>query len=747
MRDRYVKLHAIAAEMTTSNAHAVRLTNMALGLSVLQLRGLLRSRDGWAMEGSALLAAVNKHWIHSIASVSAGRSDWSRLAQCAGHLAPEVTKWRHLHDWIRVSQEVSSNPKANGAYATPRSLAVALARLTVHSRNALRDFTSVVDPSCGGGALLVAVLELGSENRRVDERRRAAARLFGVELDPVPHELACVLITIASHSHASTIKQVAQRLRCANALTMDWSSLHGGRFDAVIMNPPWESLRHLVTDELLTAERESTERRLTRQEALEDGLPPLFSAQGRGDRNLYKAFMELAPHLLRDGGRLGALVPSAFASDLGGAQLRRLYKSHLALDRWTSFENLKKHFPIDSRYKFGVLTATRSATGTSVLRVRGFATDVADLSRPHARITADDLRIMGGHIASIPDLTSQAEVDALRCMLTHGESFFGASALQVIRYRRETDMTFGYRDGMFWRLEDVLKHGGTLASPGVYRTNAGDLRVPLLEGRMVGPFDPWQKSWIAGSGRTAQWSLNADRPLAECAPQFVVAPRAGVLWRVAICDVTSATNTRTVLATIVPQSWVCGSTAPVLEFKSLDHALAATAILNSLIFDWLARHIVSGLHLNKFYLAMLSWPRLSKADVQSLSAIAREMFRRNPRVEDVLTLPGHQHKYNDRKDRIGALPLAELAANAEAIVARGYGLDVAEIGIMLADDPSYRRGFWRFYRSAPWARQVVSRLAELVAVDQSFTSRYHSQYPLDGQADQGIGAAFDSATD
>src|SRR5882724_7246456 len=91
--------------------------------------------------------------------------------------------------------------------------------------------------------------------------------------------------------------------------------------------------------------------------------------------------------------------------------------------------------------------------------------------------------------------------------------------------------------------------------------------VPLIEGRMVGQYDFFQKSWISGRGRRAHWVLNADRALRNCRPQFVTQARFGTGARLAICDVTSATNTRTIHATLVPDGWVCGNTAPVLLFE------------------------------------------------------------------------------------------------------------------------------------------------------------------------------------
>src|SRR6202007_3350518 len=102
------------------------------------------------------------------------------------------------------------------------------------------------------------------------------------------------------------------------------------------------------------------------------------------------------------------------------------------------------------------------------------------------------------------------------------------------------------------------------------------------------------KNWEGGSGRTARWTWSNGRPLARCQPQFLAPPRPSGPARIAICDVTSATNTRTVLAAWVPETWPCGNTAPVLVFENERLALAGLAVLNSMVVDWLAPRRVAG---------------------------------------------------------------------------------------------------------------------------------------------------------
>jgi predicted RNA methylase len=597
-----------------------------------------------------------------------------------------------MDEWVRAFQSSDPVRKSRGAYATPQTLARPMARLLLRGRVP----GSVVDPACGAGGLLVAVLaELQCQRPNESELRAHVERLHGVELDPLARELACLMIWLQAGVPSVTPQAVAERVVTANAITRDW--LADEPYDALIMNPPWESLRGHAGADTEELGRDETAARLAAQEAGADGLPPLFSAQGRGDRNLYKAFVELAPHLLSEGGRLVALIPGAWSSDLGTAPLRKMYMRHMAVERWTSFENRQGYFQIDGRYKFGVLTATRNAGGTTVFRTRGFASDASELGRGHVAVRAADLEALGGAAAILPDLVSAQERSTMLRYLKHGHHLFDpAGPFGPVRYERELDMTLDRKLGAFTHVTDA---NAAPTGDGRWVDRDGREMAPLVEGRMVAAFEFHAKNWHGGAGRTAEWTWSNGHRLGECQPQFLAPLRDPSPARVAICDVTSATNTRTVLATWVPSTWSCGNTAPVIVFESEREALAATAVMNSMVFDWLARRIVSGLHLNRFYLDALVWPALSDETVDNLAALAASLMARSPRYRDLADRPSIQPSDSEYVDAHVAIELA---------VAQGYRLRSRELIGIFSPDPKDRRGFWRYFASDPHSNEVAA---------------------------------------
>lgn len=683
----------VAAERLCSDPEAVsRIANLSIVAAAAKAKGLLATNTGGSASAS-LRDAIAQIALTPLPRLGGSERAWAHLAVCAGTAAAVADTPERLDQWIAAWQAATPTQKTLGAYATPWSFAMRLAEAAVKPLCRRASFR-VVDPSAGAGSLLLACFEVLTQGKPPVDRVNVVYRLHGVELDPVARELCCHLLWLAAAPGRADLRRIAENIAVDNAITRDWWSAPGGiMFDALVMNPPWESLRHEVGEhDFHAGARKATLERLGSSIDRGQGLPPLFSLQGRGDRNLVKAFLELAPHLLKPRGRLAALIPGAFSSDFGMARLRELYLDHLAVERWTGFENLQGHFPIDSRYKFGVLIGRRSMAGTKTLRTRSFSTLPEEIAAGHIKISRNDLVRLGGVAEMIPELRNLSEKRTLSHILEAGVPFFSGGPFGEVTYRRELDMTLDRKAGEFVRFEDA----GRLSPlpDGSFLGPRGRRFVPLVEGRMVSHYDCFQKSWVSGSGRRAQWEDNGARPLVQCRPQFVTSPHGIDEARVAICDVTSATNTRTVLAAMVPTEWRCGNTAPVLVFPTQTMALAAIAVLNSLIFDWVARRMVSGLHLNKFYLEAMVWPNISKDRVDDLASISLQIMKQNPRMTpEISALPASISNYK----KISFRSRIHMLSSVEAIVANGYGLNKEFLKKIYSGDRSDRRGFWRYF--------------------------------------------------
>jgi len=665
-----------------------RITNLVIAVAAKHAR---QKRRPAAWGPDFAMKAVDDLALTPLLRVSSSLQRWGKVSDAAMHAAPLGHSLDGMHDWAAAYQRASATQKSMGAYATHHAFASMLALVTAAPLPRTRPLR-VVDPSVGAGNLLLAYVgQLGTHGTAA-RTRDVIGSLHGMELDPLARELCCLLIWLVGEQAGVKLAKVAENIVLGNALTFDWWA-EREPYDIVLMNPPWESLRHTVASDAQD-ERAATIARLSVEQPGDAGLPPLFSAQGKGDRNLFKAFVELAPHLLRNEGRLGALLPAAFASDAGMAPLRERYLEQFEIAQWTSFENRLGLFPIDGRYKFGLLAATRSPAGTREFYVRSFATQPEEVLAPHIVVSREDVDLLGRRYRIIPEISDEAELNVLRRMLTRGTPFFERGCVERVIYRREVDLTLAR--GEFQSFREVRPE----RLPDGSYVKSGRKFVPLVEGRMVGQFDCFQKSWVEGRGRTAVWKDNDDAPVAECTPQFVIEPAWNFRPRVAFCDITSATNTRTMIATLVPSEWRCGNTAPVLEFASPAMALAGLGILNSMVFDWMTRRMIAGLHLNKFILEGLVWPALSEAEVRRLAATTRRICAAYPRsgAADYSSVEGRPAQMRS---------LIRAAATVEVIVARGFGLSQRHLACVYDESGGNRRGFWRHFSAEPMWLEVA----------------------------------------
>lgn len=177
--------------------------------------------------------------------------------------------WR-AHDAVQLSKA--------GCVYTPRPLALQLAQAVLAPMPATPT-PRVLDPACGGGALLLAAVEWARRHRPGWLDNWARGGLSGWDISEQAVQ-AC------NRALGANVARVADGLRT------------GGEADAVLSNPPWISYsgRHAAR---LCAE----ERSLLRQR---------FEAF-RGWPALHAAFAERCAELTAPGGRCGLLLPLQMA--------------------------------------------------------------------------------------------------------------------------------------------------------------------------------------------------------------------------------------------------------------------------------------------------------------------------------------------------------------------------------------------------------------------------------------------------
>jgi len=196
--------------------------------------------------------------------------------------------------------------KLQGAYYTPAPLAGFLVEWAIKSPS-----TSVLEPSCGDGAFLEAVvnrlLQLGVSADSI------SSQITAVEIDPEEADKAGDRLRriIPNHAVPSILK--------GDFFELCEGTLSGRKFDAVIGNPPFIRYQHF----------HESHRKAAFQLMKKSGLHPNRLT------NAWLPFVVLATEMLTDHGRLAMVVPAELLQVNYAAELREFLSARF--ERLTVF--------------------------------------------------------------------------------------------------------------------------------------------------------------------------------------------------------------------------------------------------------------------------------------------------------------------------------------------------------------------------------------------------------------------------
>lgn len=266
-----------------------------------------------------------------------------------------------------------------------------------------------------------------------------------------------------------------------------------------------------------------------------------------------------------------------------------------------------------------------------------------------------------------------------------------------------------------------------------------DVALPLYEGRMIDQFDFSQKGWLSGRGRSAVWR-DIDWGKKQIEPQYLMGSEVfrshllerrlrairgdrgseaaatervrfvdsqgfslralGHGCRTGLMDVTSATNTRTVIAACLPY-YPCGNKVPVL---ASPFPLRLTGLLSSFVVDFEARRRLTGLSLNSFILAELALPARATS-IPKIEQLMLSLSACHPIFAHVW-LTSEQRVHYRSLPTLWALTSHERIRQRcilDALCLSLFGLEEGDAAFVLADCAMRRpeqsaassKGFWR----------------------------------------------------
>lgn len=234
-----------------------------------------------------------------------------------------------------------ASAKSKGYFFTPPRVARLMTKGLLNHRSPI-DF--VVDPACGSGALLGAVM--------IDAHRQGirVKRVLGIERDEFTAELARQLLTLVADRLDLSIDI---EVRPGDGLNFLATVTGADSPDAIILNPPYGRVKFLKdrftnyetkargSDEALSNE---AGRRREQALLLSADLRVLAREHGLdlGAQDFYRLFLGLAFDALAPEGRMAAITPSGWLGDLHARKLRsKLVESGLIRQIEVLPENLR----------------------------------------------------------------------------------------------------------------------------------------------------------------------------------------------------------------------------------------------------------------------------------------------------------------------------------------------------------------------------------------------------------------------
>ena len=607
-----------------------------------------------------------------------------------------------------------------GSYYTQEEFACEIVRKAIgdyrNGTNTPKKMT-MIDLSCGGGAFLAAAVRCLND-------RDVSECIFGYDVDPV-----AVVITRARIVKESGYRPCEATIKLGNPLIR--SSAGGtveerlemaasGRFyhvfmaspientyDIVVGNPPWEKLRFEEKKFFSHYASEQSGRTKEEREALLDHSSMInrqfyyeisedyrkvkkiiksdsfFQETSCGELNTYALFTELSLKLLDRDGITGLIIKSSLVKMPVYKSFFQSLTENKKIYELYMFQNRKKIFNIDSREQFSVIFMSQNCRGhmkaaLDLEEYRNFQ------NQEKIEFSYKMMNLINPDTGMMPNVRNDRELRFL-----------------IELYKKNPLFSKVYEKCRFGRLVHLTNHSEYIVR------NCRDGYLPIYEGKFIEIYTAKYATYEGlseedryknkASARLIKNPEGTEFPLSRFfikedvwknlsknfKGEYVLA------WR----SLTSATNRRTMLATLLPLVPSCQS-IQLLQLEDRQKMLHVLSVFNSIVFDYIVRLKMAGLDLTQTMIKQIPVPPEEKYQdkLEFKGKIASVEVHLNSRIAGL-------YRNDVRMDRMFAgivrydLPeiygRKELIAQMDTLAAYLYGVDPEQLKEIAASFEKY----------------------------------------------------------
>jgi hypothetical protein len=385
-------------------------------------------------------------------------------------------------------------------------------------------------------------------------------------------------------------------------------------FDVLVGNPPWEEL---MLDEVkywlrflpgllgipVTERKKEIEKiRKSRPELVPDFefevekaaalrkvlLSGPFPGLGTGDVDLYRVFAWRNWQLLREGGSLGAVFPRTILNAAGNAEWREEVLANGTVNVVTVTNSAQWVFAgVDGRYSIVFIDITKRSAPDGYVSLCGpfYSLEAFEKGRGESgRLSVNALSAAskGAAFPQLPDVLAADVFQQIRKSPRLDSGVGSATFVPVAELHATSDRPLF--DGGDRTLERWPVYGG--ASFNIWNPDTGEVFAWANPNKVMQALQEKRKRQVrlkssAFYGMDEVW---ADNP--QTLPSY--SPR------IAYRQITNATNTRSVIAALVPGECFITNAAPYFLMRDGTASLEAflLGVMSSIPFDWYARRYV-----------------------------------------------------------------------------------------------------------------------------------------------------------
>lgn len=631
-----------------------------------------------------------------------------------------------------------------GAYYTPNWLADQLIDSTIktyfktkiNEKNPKRvnltisDFQKirVADLSAGGGAFLTAYLRWIKKNLSPDERelKEIVHNMYGVDVDPTSlliceHEISCEIngelgvtnlilgnpLLPLSSSDENLKRKLFSEGRIYNQSSGISYDFKNNKFDMIFGNPPWEKIR--LEDRKFFKQRYPEISRISQKNLRNDAINALKSLNSKdynfyqdvysdysevkkllksssllrlslsGELNTYNLFYELALNVMSSSGVVGLLVKSSMVKTPANKKLFNYLVSNNMILEIDLIKNNKKIFSIDSREEFAFVIS--SLFHSKNIKVFPNMNEKKDFLSKKEGVEIDSriLEKLNPSSGMLPNISSASQMKFLVKM--HRENSLFSEVFSNVK---------------FGRLVHFTNH-----SDKIYKSK--EKGIPVYEGKFIERYNSRfstfegmkdEEKYKAKASATVQTEILPAIPQSRYFIDYdfwkILSKnyddKLTVMWR----SLTSSTNRRTMLATILP-FMPTSQSIQFLQTKTIEESVIILALFNSVVFDFLVRLKIPGIDLTQSVVKSIPVPHYDKfkEEIKFNGKVATYFDHISARVKWLYRDETRLFKYLEDFETAIFSSNKECEMELDKLIGLAYGLSKEELKRIASQFPAY----------------------------------------------------------